>query len=202
MKIKNIKNINILKKQIEDFQKIFEKFLKKLNDFNKIDFKNNYISNHKEQELLAFWKDFLYFSKDFKNFIDSIKYKSFLVITNYDNFIIKRYLILMYINFLIDIKKTFVNNNNIFINFLQKKWKKEYRDLVKNIYKYEYIKIINTNEYFIKNIKSKVNKKFHYMLNSEEILSKEDEKYFFSEANIFFYLFHLKTQSVKIDKYL
>ncbi len=190
-----VKNIN---QSIKKIDKNFNILLEKLSSLDIIKAKTTYYTKKEKQEFLDFWQEFVNFSNNFQNFIDSIEYKKIFLITNYDNFIIKRYLIFKYIKFLIEIKKIFWKNKSILINLLYKECRVDYLRLVKNIYKYEYLKLINPQETFIKNLKNKISKKYHFMLSAEEILTEKERKYFFSEKNIFFYLFHLKPQVEKI----
>ena len=192
-----MKTKNILLK-IKKIDKNFDYFIKKLKNQDIVKNKTTYYTQKEKKEFLDFWEEFIKFTKDFQDFIDSIKYKKFFIIFSYDNFVVKRYLIFKYIKFLIEIKKLFWKNKNILINFLYKECRVDYLQLVRNIYKYEYLKIINPWDIFIKNLKSKISKKYYFMLNAQEILSEKEKKYFFSERNIFFILFHLRPQLEKV----
>ncbi len=192
-----MKTKNILLK-IKKIDKNFFNFIKKLKNQDIVKNKTTYYTQKEKKEFLDFWEEFIKFTKDFQDFIDSIKYKKFFIIFSYDNFVVKRYLIFKYIKFLIEIKKLFWKNKNILINFLYKECRVDYLQLVRNIYKYEYLKIINPWDIFIKNLKSKISKKYYFMLNAQEILSEKEKKYFFSERNIFFILFHLRPKLKKV----
>jgi len=107
---------------------------------------------------------------------------------NKDRLVIRRYIIILYFNILVDLIKIFWEHEWFIRVFLYENFFKDYGYYAKYIYKPRFINLINTPNIFFKFSENKIDKRVHYMFDSEKVSIKKIKRAFTDYKNIYFYI--------------
>ncbi|MDQ7023013.1 MAG: hypothetical protein Q9M97_05805 [Candidatus Gracilibacteria bacterium] len=154
MKIpKILKQIKKLEKQYSSLEKEI-KINKLLNSEL-----NSYLEKDK-QDFKKLWIKYINFFLELQKLIKVLKYRRFFFFINYNNLLLRKYILIFYFNSIIKLRKSFGENEEFIRTFLGENFKKDYETFAKYIYKPNYINLINTPILFIKAFSKLIEKKY------------------------------------------
>ena len=148
---------------------------------------NHYLSSDKE-EFKALWEKYTIFFRAFQKLIKKTKYRKFFIFRNFNNLVLKKYMLRRYFNILWDILESFWEHEEFLRMFLSENFKKDYWKIARFIYRPWHIKVLNTPNIFITPFQDSIHKKIFSLLDSKEIQFNSEKRIFTNYENIYFYL--------------
>ena len=178
--------IDILQ-EIKSIEKKYEKLDKKFKKLNILETKNNLYLEKDKWELLFLWEKYIIFFKKLKKLIKKNKYRTFFFKINYENMIIRRYLLIFYFNCLVDLVNNFWKHEEFIRILLSENFKYDFGKISKFIYRPNFINLINTPVIFLKIFKEKIDKKYFFMLKKEKNNIWKNKRFLTDYRNFYYY---------------
>ena len=179
------------KKQIEEIDNLFREYniiLKELKKHLIIKSKlNDYLKEDKDSFKLL-WKKYILFFSKIRKLISKSRYRKYFIFIDYNKLIIRRYLLIFYLNILIELLNVFWKHERFLRVFLDENFSRDYWYYAKYIYRPWFINLINTPSIFLNAFKSKIDKKLYFMFDSDKVFVKNERRIFTDYQNLYFYI--------------
>lgn len=188
----NSKNILKLIKALEaDYKGLFLE----LSENKLLNSKKYSYTKEDKDSFLLLWAKYVVFFTKLQNLIRKSKYRSFFFVVNYNNLLIRRYLLIFYFNCLPELLNNFWEHEEFIRTLLLESAEVDYWDIAKYIYRPNFINLLNTPGIFITFHKDKIEKKFYFMLESEKVEFTNDKRILTDYKNFYYYF---KRRALKI----
>jgi len=183
-----IKKDDSILEEIRNLELRYEKLNKKFKKLNILKTKKYYYNEKDKSDFLFLWEKYIDFFKKLKKLIKQNKYRRFFFIINYEKMVIRRYLLIFYINCLIDLVNNFWKHEEFLRILLSEKYRFDFNRIANYIYKPNFINLLNTPVIFIKIFKEKIDKKYYFMLIKEQKHILENKRVLTDYRNFYYYI--------------
>jgi len=183
-----IKKDNSVLEEIKNLELKYEKLNKKFKKLNILKTKKYYYNEKDKSNFLFLWEKYIEFFKRLKKLIKQNKYRKFFFIINYEKMVIRRYLLIFYINCLIDLVNNFWKHEEFLRILLSEKYRYNFNKIANYIYKPNFINLLNTPVIFIKIFKDKIDKKYYFMLIKEQKHILKNKRVLTDYRNFYYYI--------------
>jgi hypothetical protein len=145
-----------------------------------------YLTEDKEA-FKRLWKKYILFFEKLKRLLKESSYRKYFFITNYNNLILRKYLVHFYFKALLDLLETFWEHEDFIRGFLNENFQKDYWVYAKHIYLPRHINMFNTPRIFIDPFKNFIDKDIFLLLDT--LKETEGKNRILTDySNVFFYI--------------
>ena len=180
--------INYFLSQIKSLKKEYQELKKDTKKDKLLNSKINHYTKEDKEKFKNLRIRYIDFFSKLKNLIQLSNYRKYFFFVNYNNLILRKYVLIFYFNSIIELWEEFWKHGSFIRIFLWENFKKNYWFFARYIYKPKFINLINTPNIFMKPFKKFINKELHCLIWSKSINIKNINRLKTDYNTLFFYL--------------